>query len=151
MTSDIAEKSTDEINEIIAEQFSFDHFRWQQENTKNGYIKALEGKTEINHIPDWYSWERECVKKEIDEGLYSLEGFELTGADGKLDYKQKPERSYSLNSDFYWYEKGNVINIGNKDMQFYCIPRDSGDIVAKARLATEEMYKILKKNISEKV
>ncbi|MBD5146302.1 MAG: hypothetical protein HDT21_10420 [Ruminococcus sp.] len=27
----------------------------------------------FSHIPDWYEWERECVKKEIDGGLYGLD------------------------------------------------------------------------------
>lgn len=27
----------------------------------------------FSHIPDWYEWERECVKKEIDCGAYGLD------------------------------------------------------------------------------
>ncbi len=27
----------------------------------------------FSHIPDWYEWERDCVKKEIDCGVYSLD------------------------------------------------------------------------------
>lgn len=27
----------------------------------------------FSHIPDWYEWERECVKKEIDSGAYGLD------------------------------------------------------------------------------
>lgn len=30
--ADIAEKSEEELNAILSAQFSFDHFRWQQEN-----------------------------------------------------------------------------------------------------------------------
>ena len=36
-------------------------------------MKAVEGETEIPHIPDWYRWERECVKKELQDGTYRLE------------------------------------------------------------------------------
>lgn len=28
---------------------------------------------DFSHIPDWYEWERECVKKEIDGGAYGLD------------------------------------------------------------------------------
>lgn len=45
--------------------------RWNLE--EDGSLKALEGETEFSHVPDWYSWEREQVKKQIDEGTYSFE------------------------------------------------------------------------------
>jgi len=36
-----------------------------------GELSADSGATEFTHIPDWYEWERECVKKEIEDGSYS--------------------------------------------------------------------------------
>lgn len=117
---DIKEKSADELNRILTEQFTFDHFRWQQENqirirekfradglnrvlykcpscheegrmvgkgihitcqncgkeyelTELGSIQAVDGVTEIPHIPDWYRWQRECVRQEIVDGTYKLD------------------------------------------------------------------------------
>ncbi len=131
-----------------------------------GQLAATEGETRFSHIPDWYAWERECVKKELEAGKYLLDtevdigmlvdhkalymvgegrlvhnenGFLLTGCDGKLRYEQKPLFSHCLNSDFYWYEIGDVIGIGNADALYYCFPKD-GCSVTKARLAAEEMY-----------
>lgn len=145
----------------------------QYELTEYGYVKALEGDTEFEHIPDWYRWQRSCVRQEIEEAQYMLdtpvdicmmvnmkciyrvgagnlkhtaEGFHLTGCDGKLDYRQKPSSSYSLYSDYYWYEIGDVICIGDSKVLYYCFPKAEGDIVAKTRLATEEMYKLAKKS-----
>lgn len=136
-----------------------------------GFMRALEGETEIPHIPDWYNWERECVREEILKGEYSLdvevdiyamidtkciyavgegrlthgrEGFHLTGCDGELDYIHKPLSSYSLYADYYWYKLGDMICIGNKDILYYCFPKNCGDVVAKTRLATEELYKIIR-------
>ena len=213
---EIAEKSVSELNAILTEQFSFDNFRWQQENnvriaeafradclnrvlykcphcgtegkmlgkgtglscgncgkkyelTELGYMEAVEGETEFPHIPHWYRWERECVRKDLEEGTYQLdvavdicmmvntkcvyrvgsgrlhhdvEGFHLTGCDGKLDYFQKPSSSYSLYSDYYWYELGDMICIGNTEVLYYCFPTEGGDVVAKTRLAAEELYKL---------
>jgi RIO-like serine/threonine protein kinase len=48
--------------------------------------------------------------------------------------------SHSLNSDFFWYELGDVIGIGNRSELYYCFPKDK-DVVTKARLAAEEIYK----------
>ncbi len=145
----------------------------QYELTEYGYMKALEGDTEFEHIPDWYRWQRSCVRQEIEKSTYMLdvpvdicmmvdmkciyrvgagnlkhtvEGFHLTGCDGKLDYRQKPSSSYSLYSDYFWYEIGDVICIGNSKVLYYCFPKAEGDIVAKTRLATEEMYKLAKQN-----
>ena len=82
-----------------------------------GYIKAVNGETEFSHIPDWYDWERNEVKKEILNGSYRLEddvriftmadykaiydigeghlihdenGFSLKGFENSLDYTQSP-------------------------------------------------------------
>jgi len=41
------------------------------EMTELGELKATDGKDIFTHIPDWYEWERENVKKEIENGTYS--------------------------------------------------------------------------------
>lgn len=140
----------------------------EYELTEQGFMRALSGNTEIEHIPDWYKWERECVKKELLSGSYRMEmpvdvrvladtkslyylgegvlthtkdGFVLKGED--FEYTQSPTASYSLNSDFYWYETGDVICIGTGRLQ-YCLFVKNGAPVAKARLAAEELYKLKK-------
>ncbi len=121
----------------------------------------------FSHIPDWFDWERDCVRQELAEGSYSFDvpvkigmmvdykalymvgegrlshsgdGFRLTGCDGALDYCYSPLASHSLNADFFWYEIGDVISFGDADKLFYCFPE--GVDVAKARLAAEEIYKM---------
>lgn len=141
------------------------------ELTENGFLKCLTGDTRINHIPDWYKWERECVWKELVENTYLLDidvdifmlvntkcvyrvgeghlihntdGFTLTGCDGQIDYHLKPQQSYSIYSDFYWYEIGDMISIGDEKIQYYCFPKNQENVVAKTRLAAEELYKMKK-------
>ena len=41
---------------------------WQED----GYLKATEGETEFDHIPDWFAWERQQVSDQIDRGEYSF-------------------------------------------------------------------------------
>ena len=41
----------------------------------------------------------------------------------ELDYTQLPQASYSLYSDFYWYEIGDMISIGDEKAQYYCFPK----------------------------
>ena len=142
----------------------------QWEMDEFGQLHAREGETEYPHIPDWYTWQRSCVRKEIEEGTYRLDtdvdigiqvnldgicmigpgrlthdasGFRLTGAEGKLDYTQSPVASHTLYADYYWYEIGDVIGIGNNEFSYFCFPGPDVS-VTKARLATEELYKLLK-------
>ena len=211
-----AEKSADEINALLADEFSFDNFRWQQENgvvvnepfradglnrvlykcphcgtegetegrgtelicrdcgvryrlTELGALECENAETKFTHVPDWYAWERACVREELEQGSYLLDapvsicvmvnfrqicrvgegrlrhdanGFRLTGCGGKLDFTQKPETSYSLYADYFWYELGDMICIGDRDVLYYCFPQGKGDVVAKTRLAAEELYKL---------
>lgn len=215
---EIKEKSADELNAILTKAFTFDNFRWQQENqvkiaepfradflnrvlykcphcdteqemegkgititckhcgasytlTEYGALEAVNVEAKFTHVPDWYAWERACVRKELEEETYRLdvpveicmmidmksiykvgegrlvhtaEGFKLTGCDGQLNYEQKPSSSYSLYSDYYWYELGDMICVGNSDALYYCFPKEGGDVVAKTRLAAEELYKMKK-------
>ena len=143
---------------------------------EDGQMEACDGNTEFPHIPDWYAWERRCVKEELENGTYCLdipveirmqvdtravyrvgvghlhhdtEGFHLTGCNDEngnpqLDYRQKPLASYSLYSDYYWYEIGDMVCIGDTNRLYYCFPQTERDIVAKTRLAAEELYKLVR-------
>ncbi len=146
------------------------------ELTSFGELSPIGFESKFTHIPDWYAWERECVKDELISGKYSLEtdvkigmmvdykaiymvgeghlshsnnGFTLTGCDGKLSYTQNPLASYGLYSDYFWYELGDVICIGNKDALYYCFPKENTP-VAKTRMATEELYKLTRNNRKNK-
>ena len=71
--------------------------------------------------------------------------YELDGCDGKLHYEQTPNSSYSVNADYYWYEIGDIVSIGTNECLYYCFPKGR-DIVAKTRIAAEELYKLLKES-----
>lgn len=138
------------------------------ELTTTGEMKADVGDTEFAHIPDWYAWERRQVRQELENGTYLLDtpveiaiqadfkaiyrvgkgrlihdrdGFRLEGCDGRLRYTQKPRACYGLYADYYWYEIGDMICIGDNQRLYYCFPQ-SGIPVAKARLAQEELFKM---------
>lgn len=50
--------------------------RWHM--TQLGELRAVEGKTEFSHIPDWYEWQRANVRKEVDDGTYSSGRLKVT-------------------------------------------------------------------------
>jgi len=193
---EIREKSAEEINMILAEQFDFDNFRWQQENRvkidepfradglnrvlykcphclaegrtvgrgtelrceacgrtyeldEYGSLAAKDGEAAFDHVPDWYRWERECVRRELEEGTCRLdipvdilmmvnmkcvyrvgegrlchdaEGFSLEGCGGRLHYRQSSLASYGLYADYFWYEIGDMICVGDNKVLYYCFP-----------------------------
>ena len=45
--------------------------RWNLE--EDGTLRALEGETEFSRVPDWFLWQREQVKAEIERGEYHFE------------------------------------------------------------------------------
>ena len=45
--------------------------RWNWD--EDGNLRALEGETEFDHIPDWFEWERQQVRKQIEDGTYRYE------------------------------------------------------------------------------
>lgn len=133
-----------------------------------GSLAATDGDSRFTHVPDWFEWERACVRSELEDLTYSMDipvdicmaidarkiysvgegrlthtvdGFHLTGCGGSLDYVHTPQASYSICADFNFYEIGDVIALGNHKAIYYCFPKQDKDVVAKARLAAEELYK----------
>lgn len=79
--------------------------------------------------------------------VHDRNGFTLKGCEAgnsKLDLHVPVSSSYSLYSDYFWYEIGDVICIGDRDNLYYCFPQDCGDVVARTRLAAEELFKLEK-------
>ena len=135
-----------------------------------GRLKGVDLEPKFTHVPDWFAWQRAEVRKELESGTYSLEipceiailkdakalyfvgsgtlrhnadGFTLDGCDGKLHYEQAPNASYSVNADYFWYEIDDVVSIGTKECLYYCFTKGR-DVVAKTRIAAEELYKLSK-------
>jgi len=141
-----------------------------------GRLKGVNIEPKFVHVPDWFAWEREELREEIKRGTYQLDvpcdiailkdakalymvgtgrlkhdknGFMLDGCEGKLHYEQSPGASYSVNADYYWYEIGDIVSIGTNDCLYYCFPKGC-DIVAKTRIAAEELYKLTKQKKADK-
>ncbi len=45
--------------------------KWEM--TEYGRLEAHDGKTRFAHIPDWFAWERENVRREVENGTYCFE------------------------------------------------------------------------------
>lgn len=138
--------------------------------TETGFLKCLNAEGKFDHVPTWNRWQKEEVRKEVLAGNYKLDedveicmmidtyniykigdghlthtidGFHLTGQDGKLDFKVPAMNLYTCNSDYYWYEIADMVSVADYNRQFYCFMKSKKDVVAKTRLATEVIYEIV--------
>lgn len=147
------------------------HCCHEWEMSEYGELKALEGETYFSHIPSWYEWQRECVRKEVESGTYCLdvpckimslpntkgfinvgegrllhnsEGFLLSSCwDGKNWELRIPTSSlYSVHIE-YNYKKlhRDCIDLSTLNDTFYIYPKGTDFSVTKVSLATEELFK----------
>lgn len=143
-----------------------------------GELHALEGKTEFSHIPDWSNWERECVRKEIEEGTYYFEddvrvetlpgawkfykqgmGKLIQTPEGttvKCNYYGEPYELHrsamsleSMHIEYDYLGRGDCVDISIPDDSFWCYV-SKRDAITKISFATEEIHKLALKKKEEK-
>ncbi len=134
-------------------------------NTDNGF----------EHIPDWYNWEREEVRKEVQNGTYSFSdavrvedyystkvgfipvgsakvthdknGFTFEGeVDGKPFNLNKPVSSmYSVHIEYNFLKRGDAFDIATDKTTYMMYPLNSRNCLTKLHFAAEELYDFYKK------
>jgi DNA-directed RNA polymerase subunit RPC12/RpoP len=134
-----------------------------------GALTAAAGETEFAHIPDWYEWERENVRREVAEGRYAfrarvrveslpntrgfvslgegelthgMDGFVLTGSYGGEPYEErwKPRALYSCHIEYDYKRRGDCVDLNTVADTLYIYPEGRDFAVTKIALATEELY-----------
>jgi len=217
---DIQNKSVEEINKIINENFVYDDYKYQYDNKikidyekraeglhkvlyqcphckveykmnsqgntlfcencgkvyemdEYGKLFAKNGETEISHIPDWYSWEREQVKQQILNGTYKVEsevyidslpnatgyyrigkgnlihdlnGFHISANlpnNQQFNLEKKVLEDYSVHIEYEYFKKGDSVNLSTLNDTYYMFPLKQ-NIVTKINIAVEELYKLKK-------
>jgi transcription elongation factor Elf1 len=124
----------------------------------------------FSHIPDWYNWEREEVRKEVRSGNYRFEdevrvedyystpvglinvgnakvvhdenGFTFEGeVDGKPFSLNKPVSSmYSVHVEYDFLGKGDAFDIATKETTYFMFLKNAKNYLTKLHFATEELY-----------
>ncbi len=141
--------------------------RWRM--TEYGELQATDGKTIFSHIPDWSRWERECVKKEIEDGSYFFEdevrletipggntfyaqgtakftqntkGTFIEGTCYKEPFKlhKKPLELECLHIEYDYLKRGDCVEVSVPDDSYWCYFLNQKNVVTKLSFATEELY-----------
>ena len=141
------------------------------EYQENGEIKALSGETEFPHIPDWYEWERSCVREEILNGTYKIEddvdvdslpnskgfinlgpghfvhdlsGLKVTFEENNKDitFIKEPLENYSCHIEFKYNNKGDQVSFSKPNDTYYFAFKNLKNIIVKVHFGVEELYKV---------
>ena len=124
----------------------------------------------FSHVPDWYRWEREEVKKEVRSGNYRFEddiaieeyystkvgfvrlgdghvvhdkdGFTVTGTEnGQPFYLQKPLSSmYSVHVEYDFLNRGDAFDLATDKRSYFMFLKTAENYLTKMHLAQEELY-----------
>lgn len=138
------------------------------EMNEYGELKALEGNTEFSHIPHWSNWQRECVRKEVEEGTYYFEDkVKVETLPGSLRFYKQGEGTLiqtregttltcnyygqpytlfrsaksleSMHIEYDYLKRGDCVDISIPEDSFWCYVSKK-DCITKLSYATEEIY-----------
>lgn len=136
------------------------------ELTPLGELRNINGESKFTHVPDWFEWERQMVKEEIENNQYYSEieveidilqnstGFYRVGK-GTLSHNKtgyhlkhkdfevyKPAKNdFGVHIEYDYFGKGDCISFSTKNDTYYIYPIDQKHSVTKYHFATEELYK----------
>jgi 1-acyl-sn-glycerol-3-phosphate acyltransferase/DNA-directed RNA polymerase subunit RPC12/RpoP len=143
------------------------HKYYVDENYK---LSEVNGETKFDFIPNWFEWQREEVKKEIESGKYDVAievdidslpnstgyyrlgkgllkhnelGFILSANFQGEDFKlHKPVLSnYGVHIEFEYFGKGDCLSFSTNNDTYYLYPIDKKYPITKFHFAVEELYK----------
>lgn len=121
------------------------------------------------HIPDWYDYERDCVRREIEAGTYGftaeavvdslpsadgyirlgtaqlshgMDGFRLEGCFGGEPFllEKRPLSMYSCHIEYEYQGNGDCIDLSTLADTYYIYPQTHDWAATKVALATEELF-----------
>ncbi|MCR5244718.1 MAG: 1-acyl-sn-glycerol-3-phosphate acyltransferase [Bacteroidales bacterium] len=143
--------------------------RWKMGT--DGSLAAENGDTEFAHIPDWYEWERQNVRKEVESGTYGItcpvhveslpnskgyihlgkgtmthgmDGFHVSvdGPYGHFEMDKPVASMYSCHIEYdYLGRYGDCVDLNTLEDTWYTYPEIKDFSVTKMALATEELYR----------
>ena len=140
---------------------------WQMTNL--GQLQPEPGSVGFSHIPDWYEFQRQEVRRQIEAGTYhldvgvevdslpnargyiplgkgrlthDLDGFHLSGdfRTGPFTLHKTPKSMYSCHVEYSYFGHGDCISFSTRDDTYYIYPKSEAFSVTKIALATEELY-----------
>ena len=151
--------------------------KWEMDTLSR--LKGVNTDKGFSHVPDWYRWEREEVKKEVENGTYRFEddvrvedyystkvgfldvgeahvvhdqnGFTFTGTvNGQPFNLNKPVQSmYSVHIEYDFLERGDAFDIATDETTYFMFLKTAKNFLTKMHFATEELYDYYVRNATK--
>jgi hypothetical protein len=142
--------------------------KWEMDTLSR--LKGVNTDKGFSHVPDWYRWEREEVRKEVRSGKYHFEddvrvedyysssvgfldvgeahfvhdqnGFTFKGTvDGQPFELNKPVSSmYSVHIEYDFLNRGDAFDIAVDHTSYFMFLKNAKNYLTKMHFATEELY-----------
>ncbi len=142
--------------------------KWEMDTLSR--LKGVNTDAGFSHIPDWYRWEREEVRKEVVAGTYRFEddvrveeyystrvgfldvgnahvvhdenGFTFDGTvNGQLFTLNKPVSSmYSVHIEYDFLKRGDAFDIATNETSYFMFLKNAPNYLTKMHFAQEELY-----------
>ncbi len=142
--------------------------KWEMDTLSR--LKGVNTDKGFSHIPDWYNWEREQVRKEVRDGTYYFEdeiriedyynnktslipvgngkvvhdknGFTITGEiNGEPIEIIKPIKSmYSVHIEYDFLGRGDAFDIATDKTTYFMFLKNAKNYLTKMHFAQEELY-----------
>ncbi len=142
--------------------------KWEMDTLSR--LRGVNTDAGYSHIPDWYRWEREEVRKEVQNGTYRFEdtvrvedyyssrvgfvnlgevnfvhdkdGFTFTGKlEGEKFNLVKPVSSmYSVHVEYDFLGRGDAFDIATDKTTYFMFLKNAKIYLTKLHFATEELY-----------
>ena len=145
---------------------------------EDGTITRLDGESKFTKVSDWYYWEKECVRKEVEEGTFSfeddvrMEHLEGTGVgfvpmegnyhltmninDGivvsgtnNFRYERSSLQSYAIHIEYDYKNRGACIDLCTSEDTWFAYPLNRAKLITKIHFAAEVIYDYLKEKLRE--
>ena len=148
--------------------------KWQMDTLSR--LKGINTDKGFSHIPDWYNWEREEVRKEVMANEYRFEddiriedyyssktgcipvgqghvvhdknGFTITGmVDGRpFEVKKSVSSMYSVHIEYDFLGRGDAFDIATEKTTYFMFLKNAKNYLTKMHFATEELYDFYVRN-----
>ena len=149
------------------------------EYLEDGSLLNREGETLFSYPSDWYKWEKECVKEEVQEGTYHFEdyvrvekllgakigfvpqegkyylthdikeGITVKGVDNDFLFNRPSLQSYAIHIEYHYLDRGAFLELADMKDVYFIYPLNQADHLTKIHFAIESIYDHLKSKFKQ--
>ena len=139
----------------------------------------MDGEGKFNWPSEWYNWQKEEVRKEVEAGTYHFEdevrvekligakigfvvqegkyhlthtiedGIIVKGEDNDFEYHRPSLQSFAIHIEYNYKDKGAFLDLSTMDDTWFVYPINKPLYLTKIHFAVECIYDHLKNNLKK--